>query len=139
MKMRKYFLIISLLFSLSSIGQSPMKMMVQRSVSVATGTASAVSKQQINLSWTSIGVATRYIVERATNVGFTDAEQVYAGTGLSFASTGLSQNTTYYYRFSWSNNEVTKTTFDIESATTLNAGVTYDIDAEAIIAAIELT
>lgn len=116
-----------------------MMLMIKKQGPAGNGTAAAASKQQINLAWTSVTGATRYIVERATDAGFSDAEYIYTGADLAFASTGLTQNTTYYYRFSWSNNDVTKTQFDTESATTLNAGVTYDIDAEAIIAAIEFT
>lgn len=99
--------------------------------------ATAVSKQQINLVWGAQTGATRYIIERATDAGFTDAEQVYAGTDFSFANTGLTQNTQYFYRYSWAD-ATTETVFDTKDATTLSAGVTYDIDAEAIIAAIQV-
>lgn len=101
--------------------------------------AVAVSKQQINLRWGIISSADIYIVERATDAGFTDVQPVYAGTDLIFTNTGLAQNTHYYYRISWSDDATTQTQFAAVDATTLNAGVTYDIDAEAIIAAIQRT
>lgn len=97
--------------------------------------ANPVSKQQINLSWASRGAA-KYIVEQATIADFSDAEQIYAGNSLSYAATGLTQNTLYYYRYSWSNDATTNTVFATKNATTLNAGIVYDIDAEAIIEAI---
>lgn len=103
----------------------------------ASTIASAVSKQQINLSWPTHVGATRYIIEQATASDFSDAQQVFAGNELSYAATGLTQNTTYYYRYSWSNDATTNNVFDTKSATTLNEGVTYDIDAEATIAALE--
>lgn len=104
----------------------------------ALSTATAVSKQQINLTWGRYTGATVYIVEQALASDFSDAEQVYAGNQLRYASTGLAQNTHYYYRISWAN-ATTETPFAVLDATTLNAGVLYDIDAEAIIAAIEYT
>lgn len=96
----------------------------------------AISKQQINLTYSTISGALTYIIERATDSGFTDAQQVFAGNETTFADTGLSQNTTYYYRVSWAD-EVSETVIDTTSSTTLNVGVTYDIDTEAAIAAVE--
>lgn len=98
--------------------------------------ATGVSKQQINLSWANRN-ANKYIIEQATQSDYSDAEQIYAGNELSYAATGLSQNTTYYYRYSWSNDATTNTVFDTKSATTLNSGGSYDIDAAAIISAIQ--
>lgn len=109
------------------------------SINKITPSALAVSKQQINLRWGAISGAEIYIVERATDAGFTDVQPVYAGTDLRFINTGLSQNTNYWYRISWSDDATTQTMFAILSATTFNAGVLYDIDAEAIIAAIQST
>ena len=47
--------------------------------------------------WTTANWATSYLLERATNASFTDATQVYAGTGTSttVASQGIAR---YYYR-----------------------------------------
>lgn len=100
--------------------------------------AQAASKQQINLLWGHTPGATTYIVEQALVSDFSDAEQVFAGNALRYAATGLTQNTHYYYRISWAD-ATTETVFATVDATTLNAGVLYDIDAEAIIAGIEFT
>lgn len=95
-----------------------------------------ISKQQINLTYSAVLGALTYIIERATDSGFTDVEQVFAGNATSFYDTGLSQNTTYYYRVSWAD-ESTETIMGTVLATTLNIGVTYDIDTEAFIEAIK--
>lgn len=67
-------------------------------------TASAASATQINLNWTKGDGAERTMVRRKTGgypVDRSDGSQVYFGTGISFADSGLSAETTYYYR-AWS-------------------------------------
>lgn len=101
--------------------------------------AIAVSKQQINLVWGEQTGAQIYIIERATDALYTDAQPIYAGVDLRFANTGLAQGIHYYYRLFWSDDATTQTLFAEVDATTLNAGITYDIDAEAYIAAVSPT
>lgn len=102
----------------------------------APSAAVSVSKQQINVTWPPHASAMTYILLRDTVEAMTNAQQVFAGNQLYFIDTGLSQNTTYYYQVKWADEE-SETIIDLVSATTLNAAVTYDIDAEAIIGAIQ--
>jgi fibronectin type 3 domain-containing protein len=64
-------------------------------------TASAAGTSQINLAWTAstdnVGVI-EYRVERCQGSGCTTFAQVGTSTTTSFASTGLTANTTYRYR-----------------------------------------
>lgn len=64
-------------------------------------TATAVSKSQINLSWTasydSIGV-TEYMIERCTGSKCANFAQVATSTTNSFSNTGLAARTAYKYR-----------------------------------------
>jgi len=62
-------------------------------------TALAAGPTAINLTWTAIEGAVNYYVERATDAAFsTNLIPLYSGTGLSFADSGLTASTTYYYR-----------------------------------------
>ena len=58
--------------------------------------ASAVSPTQINLSWSAASGATSYTVQRSTTNGGPYAPAGSSST-TSFANTGLTCNTTYYY------------------------------------------
>lgn len=62
----------------------------------ATGAASG----QINLTWLAAANANNYVVDRATNVGFTAGVTlgVYNGPLLLFGDTGLTPATAYFYR-----------------------------------------
>lgn len=74
---------------------------VQQTVlaTVGTVTPSVISTTQIDLAWTAVTNANGYIVERATNTGFTTGVQAGVLTGTnSFKSTGLTTGTAYYYR-----------------------------------------
>lgn len=55
---------------------------------------------EIDLTWSSVPNATNYILERATNSGFTTGlTTLYTGNNLSFNNnTGIFLGTTYYYR-----------------------------------------
>lgn len=65
-------------------------------------TASASSATAINLSWSASSGATSYKIFRSTTSG-SGYTQVGTSTGTSFADSGLSCNTTYYYVVSASN------------------------------------
>ena len=60
--------------------------------------ASAASSSQINLSWSGVTGATGYQVERAPNSSGTWTVLNSSNAGTTYSSTGLSANTTYYYR-----------------------------------------
>jgi subtilisin family serine protease len=62
-------------------------------------TAQAVSKSQINLSWSYSGTAATFSIERSTvaNVGFAEIAGGLNSTTYS-DTVGLAANTTYYYR-----------------------------------------
>jgi len=52
------------------------------------------------LSWTGVSGATAYVVDRATNSGFTTGvtNGIYSGSGMSYTDGSLTNGTTYYYR-----------------------------------------
>lgn len=61
--------------------------------------ATAASSSQINLTWTAPASATGYVVERATNSGFTTGvATIYTGAALLFNDTSLTPLTNYWYR-----------------------------------------
>ena len=67
-------------------------------------TATATSASQIDLSWTNGTGAGNTMVRRKIGsypTSYTDGYQVYFNNGISAADTGLSANTTYFYR-AWS-------------------------------------
>jgi chitodextrinase len=63
--------------------------------------ASAVSSNQVNLSWTAstdnVGV-TSYLIERCQGSGCTSFSQIATTANTSYSNTGLSPSTTYAYR-----------------------------------------
>lgn len=63
-------------------------------------TATPASSTQINLSWNASPNATGYVVDRATNIGFTTGVTlgIYSGSGTSYNNTGLTASTQYFYR-----------------------------------------
>jgi lysyl endopeptidase len=64
--------------------------------------AAAASATQINLSWSGVAGATSYGIQRSTTNGGPYAS-VGSSASTSFASTGLTCNTTYYYVVTASN------------------------------------
>jgi fibronectin type 3 domain-containing protein len=67
------------------------------SLGVPTGVvASAVSPTEIDLAWTPVSGATGYVVQRGTTSGG-PYTSIGSPTSTSFADTGLSPATTYYY------------------------------------------
>ena len=65
----------------------------------STFTVSVYNQTQINLSWSSATGADKYVVERNTVSTWTrgSGTEIYNGTSTSYADTGLSDETTYYY------------------------------------------
>ncbi len=80
--------------------------------------ATAASQTQINLSWNASSGATSYILEQSVN-GSTGWGQVYSGPATSYSNTGLTANTTYYYRIKASNSGGTSAYTSNSSTTTL--------------------
>ena len=68
-------------------------------------TANAVSSSEIDLSWTdNSDNELEFKIERSTDGGATFTEVVTAGPNVtSYADTGLTNSTTYYYRVRASN------------------------------------
>lgn len=66
-------------------------------LTAATGSGAAGTTHE---TWTAVTNATNYIVDRATNTGFTAgvALGVYSGPLLVFNDSGLTGGSTYYYR-----------------------------------------
>jgi hypothetical protein len=99
--------------------------------------ATPVSNSQINLSWNSVINATGYVLQRATNVGFTTGVFTLVNNlnVTSYNDTGLNTSTTYYYRV------LAKASGYIDSANaTANASTfaaSYDTDAQALFDAVE--
>ncbi|WP_233261389.1 glycoside hydrolase family 6 protein [Vitiosangium sp. GDMCC 1.1324] len=87
--------------------------------------ATATSSSQINLSWTGATGATGYNIYRATssNVETTAANRVGTSTTTSFTHTGLTPNTTYYFKVTAFNAALESAASNEASATTPNVSV----------------
>ncbi len=88
-------------------------------------TATATSSSQINLSWTDVATETGFKIERKTGVGGTYSQIATVGAGIvTYSNTGLTANTTYYYRIRATNaggdspysSEANATTLDVAPA-----------------------
>lgn len=67
--------------------------------STFVASAGGTPTTQIQLDWSAVPLATGYIVERATNAGFTTGlSTVYTGPLLTYLNSGLTSGTHYYYR-----------------------------------------
>ncbi len=84
--------------------------------------ATAVSKSQINLTWTDASTnETGFVLERSTSASGPFAELVVLGAGItSYSDTNLSQNTAYHYRVRARNSYGDSLPTRTASATTLN-------------------
>jgi hypothetical protein len=72
---------------------------VTPSLSAPTLTASAASTTQINVSWNRVTNSTGFVLERASNAGFTAGlTTIYTGNALTYSNTGLTPSTMYYFR-----------------------------------------
>jgi hypothetical protein len=87
-----------------------------------TFTTTAVSTTQINLTWTTVSGATGYQIDEWVNNAWKQVGSVGAAT-TSFAVTGLSAGTSYYFDLAASNSAGT-TWANYQSATTLQSGGT---------------
>ncbi len=83
--------------------------------------ATPISSTQIDLSWTDVANETGYKIERKTGAGGTYSQIATVGAGVvTYSNTGLTPNTTYYYRIRATNaggdspysNEANATTLD---------------------------
>jgi hypothetical protein len=82
-----------------------------------TFSANAYSASQINLYWNSVGGATGYQVDEWTASGWVQIANLGSGS-TSFAVTGLSANTTYYFDVAAYNDYGTTWAANWQSATT---------------------
>lgn len=87
-------------------------------------TATPTSTTQINLAWDAVASATGYVVDRATNSGFTTGVTlgIYSSSGTSYNNTGLTASTTYYYRVRATAAGFTDSNYATASGTTQTAG-----------------
>ncbi|MDH7463989.1 hypothetical protein QEG73_21990 [Chitinophagaceae bacterium 26-R-25] len=91
--------------------------------------ANPVSDTQINLSWASVTNATGYVVDRATNAGFTTGVTlgIYSGNGLSFNDTSRIASTQYFYRIRATASGFTDSIYSTTNATTNSSAVLEDL------------
>lgn len=82
----------------------------------------------ITIDWTAVTNAYNYILQRATVSDYSDATTIYSGNLLTYYNTGLTENTTYYYRVKAQGFSYLDSNYDTDSATT-NANL-YDADAQ---------
>lgn len=77
-----------------------------------------ISTTQIDATWGAISGASNYVLERGLLADFSDAAVVFSGSALSFNNTGLTLNTTYYFRLKAQGFSVIDSAYDTDSATT---------------------
>lgn len=94
-----YYLVAKTAMDLSAYLVPPLSGITQLSTPT-NFTATPASTTQINLAWDAVANATSYVIDRATNSGFTTGlvSGIYSGSGTSFNVTGLTAATTYYFR-----------------------------------------
>lgn len=62
-------------------------------------TVGVTTNTTIALSWTAVTNATNYVVTRSTNKYFKkDATQILSSSAISMTASGLTANTTYYFK-----------------------------------------
>lgn len=87
-------------------------------------TSTLNSNTQITPAWGAVTGATSYILEYATNSGFTGLTAVSGITSTSYAVSGLSNGTTYYFRVKAVNGSAQSTAGNCPSQTTGISGPT---------------
>lgn len=134
-----YYIVAKIDFDLTSAVVPPLTGITQLATPTSF-TATAVSDTQINLSWGTSPNATAYVVDRATNVGFTTgvALAVYNGSGTSYNDTGRTATTQYFYRIRATATGYTDSAYATANDTT-QAAAGYDTDAQAYFTAAGIT
>ena len=92
-------------------------------VTLATPTdfvATPTGNTTVGLTWAAVANATAYVVDRATNSGFTTGVTlgIYNGATLSFGDTGLTASTEYFYRIKATATGYTNSGYGTANATT---------------------
>jgi pimeloyl-ACP methyl ester carboxylesterase len=88
----------------------------------------ASSSSQINLSWQNVSNESGYYIYRSTSSGGTYSHIVTLGANsTSYSNTGLSANTTYYYKVRAYNSTGTSSYSSYKSATTQAPPVTKEV------------
>jgi hypothetical protein len=86
----------------------------------------------ISISWGAVTSATSYILQRATDSGFTTGlTTIFSGSGTSTADEGLSPSTTYYYRLKATAAGFIDSDYDTDSATTTSGTYSYQMTKKA--------
>lgn len=95
---------------------------VGKATLVAPGSfaAAVISTTEIDLTWTASPGASGYVVDRATNVGFTTgvALAIFSGSALGYHNTGLTTGTHYWYRVRATGTNLTDSAYANVNATT---------------------
>jgi hypothetical protein len=134
-----YYIVAKVDFDLTSAVVPPLTGITQLATPTSF-TATDVSDTQINLSWAAVTNATGYVVDRATNAGFTTGVTlaIYSSSGTSYNNTGLTATTQYFYRVRATAAGYTDSAYATANATT-QAAAGYDSDAQAYISAVGIT
>lgn len=90
------------------------------------------SAVQITISWDSVTHATGYVLQRATDAGFTSGlTTVYSGSGTSVADGSLDPSTTYHYRLKATAAGYANSNYDSDNATTTSGTLVYQMSKKA--------
>ena len=122
-----YYLVAKVAMDLTSIVVPPVGSVTQLAAP-GSFTATPASSSQINLSWNTVPNATTYIVDRATNSGFTTGVTtgIYSGSGTSYNDTGRSASTQYFYRIRATAAGYVDSNYSTANATTSGAGAVLE-------------
>jgi hypothetical protein len=131
-----YYMVAKTAFDLEAYVVPPISSIPQLA-QPASFAAAPSGSTQINLSWAAVTNATGYVVDRATNAGFTTgvALAIYSAGGTSYNDTGLTASTTYYYRIRATAAGYTDSLYSTDDAVT--GGASYNISTTALIDALD--